>query len=105
MNPEDIIVVGTNSSRQATDEEVEKDFGMVKCEGGDCELKMRELGIESIDMMDFTPVALPVGVPATATAHEETRATETSGDKVMPGNGSVGDLSLPRETSRSERGL
>lgn len=104
QKPDEIVVVGLNLSRKANDEELLNDFGIMRCDVGDCDSKLRELGLSSIATLDLTPLSEPAQVPATSTVQVKNQATGT-GDNVKPGGGSVGDAIFPRQTLESETGL
>ncbi|KAJ5358990.1 uncharacterized protein N7496_011403 [Penicillium cataractarum] len=46
LNPDEIVVVGSNSSRRATDEELYKDFGLIRCED---DYGQQIAGLEQVD--------------------------------------------------------
>jgi hypothetical protein len=65
INPDQISVMGANSSRKVTDEELERDFGAVRCEIDGClqELEALPSGMVSVYV---PPATAPVGAPVTS---------------------------------------
>jgi len=66
IDPDQISVMGANSSRKVTDEELERDFGVVRCESDDCLQELEALPSEMASIYGPLPTA-PVGAPVTST--------------------------------------
>lgn len=67
LNPDDILVVGSNSSRRPTDEELRNDFELTRCEG-DCGQEVAELEQVELHLRVLRPSSLmPVPVTASTT--------------------------------------
>lgn len=68
LNPDEIVVVVSNSSRRATDEELRNDFGLIRCED-DCEQELAELEqVEPVLRVLRSPSSIPVPVVASTTS-------------------------------------
>lgn len=86
LGPEDLYVDEGNSSRLPTEEELRTEFGLVRCQGEDCEPEMKQLGFASLPIIpnsfawppkshepSTTPVATAaVTVAATASGYAPT---------------------------------
>lgn len=86
FGPEDLYVDEGNSSRLPTEEELRTEFGLVRCQGEDCEPEMKQLGFASLPIIpnsfvwppkshepSMTPEATPtITVAATASASAPT---------------------------------
>ena len=72
LGPEDLYVEEGNSSRKPTEEELRKDFGLVRCQGDDCEPEMKQLGFASLPIIPnsyvWPPKSHDPSTTATATA-------------------------------------
>lgn len=83
LNPDEIVVVGSNSSRRPTDEELRKIFGLIRCED-DCgqeiadleqvEPNMRVLRPSSSSLMPAPAIASTTSVSASVTDDVTTSA-------------------------------
>ncbi|KAI4693518.1 uncharacterized protein J4E88_001891 [Alternaria novae-zelandiae] len=51
FSPEDLYVDEGNSSRLPTEEELRTEFGLVRCQGEDCEPEMKQLGFASLPII------------------------------------------------------
>ncbi|KAJ5098775.1 hypothetical protein N7532_005776 [Penicillium argentinense] len=66
LSPDEIVVVGSNSSRRPTAEELRNDFGLIRCEG-DCGNEVAELEHVEHNLKVLRPSSL-MPVPAVASA-------------------------------------
>ncbi|KAK2047634.1 hypothetical protein LZ31DRAFT_608928 [Colletotrichum somersetense] len=66
FDPEDVWVDEGNSTRKATDEELLEDLGFLRCENGDCDSKLGELGVSSLPLLNPS-TTVPIDVVAAAT--------------------------------------
>ncbi|KAJ0274231.1 hypothetical protein CBS470a_011878 [Colletotrichum nupharicola] len=67
FNPDDVWVDEGNSTRKATDRELLDHLGFVRCENGDCEAELGDLGIKSLPFINPSST-VPTEVAAYATA-------------------------------------
>ncbi|CAN9115600.1 unnamed protein product [Alternaria alternata] len=72
LGPEDLYVEEGNSSRKPTEEELRTNFGLVRCQGDDCESEMKQLGFASLPIIPnsyvWPPKSQDPSTTATATA-------------------------------------
>lgn len=71
VDPDDIVIDTGNSSRKATDEELLRDYGMLRCEGN-CQWEMKDLGYASLPVLPNAgsgprTMAEPCTTPGTTT--------------------------------------
>ncbi|KAJ0383092.1 hypothetical protein COL922a_011197 [Colletotrichum nupharicola] len=67
FNPDDVWVDEGNSTRKATDRELLDHLGFVRCENGDCEAELGDLGVKSLPFINPSST-VPTEVAAYATA-------------------------------------
>ncbi|KAK1978686.1 hypothetical protein LZ30DRAFT_598586 [Colletotrichum cereale] len=66
FDPEDVWVDEGNSTRKATDGELLEGLGFLRCEDGDCDGELRDLGVKSLPLLNPS-ATVPVDVVAFAT--------------------------------------
>ncbi|KAF5523516.1 Chitotriosidase-1 [Colletotrichum aenigma] len=66
FNPDDVWVDEGNSTRKATDGEVLDHLGFLRCENGDCEAELGDLGVKSLPFINPSST-VPIEVVAYAT--------------------------------------
>ncbi|EFQ28545.1 uncharacterized protein GLRG_03689 [Colletotrichum graminicola M1.001] len=66
FDPEDVWVDEGNSTRKATDEELLEGLGFLRCEDGDCDGDLGDLGVNSLPLINPS-ATVPVDVVAFAT--------------------------------------
>jgi len=76
ISPDEIYVDQGNSSRKATDEELLRDFDLLRCQG-DCIEEMEQLGVASLPIMN-NPNSSPRTQEATTTQTEHPTAVITA---------------------------
>jgi chitinase len=97
LDPNEIAISDGNSSRYLTDEELQRDFGIIKCSGKDCTEELAELGIESIIVDYKTPPSSPATAVATSTTLS---AVATEDAQSSAGPGSATSSFFPRPTQK-----
>jgi chitinase len=93
FNPEDIYIDTGNSSRRPTKEELAERFGLLKCNGDNCEDEMQALGFSSLPVLGLTEVS-PCTVDAGATPAGTVTVTVTASplDAVPSAMSTISDL-------------
>jgi hypothetical protein len=76
MGPEDLYINEGNSSRRPTDEELAKDFGLLKCQGN-CEDEINDLGYTSLPVLGHSEMS-PCTIDADATPAGTVTVTVTA---------------------------
>lgn len=95
LGPDEIAVVGSNSSRRATDEELHNDFGLIRCKN-DCEQELA--AIEQVEP-HITVLRPPSSIPAPAVALvTSVSASVTDNSATSERLGNFDSTYLPRQT-------
>jgi chitinase len=99
VDPERVFVVGANSSRRATDDELRDKFNLLRCESDNCEAELQEYADDGavpygapLDEVDMS-----VDEPVLSTTTLEAGVIQTGVMPATPKEG-VGEAKLPRQT-------
>ena len=82
LDPEEIVMNEGNSTRKPTEEEMLKEFGIIKCKEVGCESEKSFFGIETARTMGPGSTAIARATAASTTGNGETVATTTSNPQV-----------------------
>lgn len=88
FDPEEIVLVDQNSTRKATEEELYRHFGILRCQDEDCSTEKEAHGVQSaLNLVPAKTKLIEVSAEATTTAaHEETGVAfvfATPGSRVL----------------------